>query len=139
METSRGHDPEPSQSELKPAKQVRRMHSVHSTGLSSSASITRRPLCSTSCARVLSPSLFSLLSFSPCYVLCLVLPFFHSRLFLLFRSTLQLGFFHEDLRFPQLAIIFLDAADDRNLARETRHRTIPRIVSTICSSQAFYV
>lgn len=95
-------------------KQVRWMHSVHSTGFSSSSSITHRLFCSTSCARVL-PSLlflsFSLLPSrtfsprSPCMSRRVSSSLFHSRFFLLFRSALQSGFFHEDLRFPLRRII----------------------------------
>lgn len=94
-------------------KQVRWMHSMHSTGLSSSSSITRRPLLHLLRACVL-PSILPLplslsiylslspLPFSPrspCVSRRISLSLFHSRLFLLFRSALQSGFFHEDLRF----------------------------------------
>lgn len=79
--------------------------------------------CSTSCARVsflrfslslplsiylsiylsLSPLPFS--PRSPCVSRRISFSLFHSRLFLLFRSALQSGFFHEDLRFPLRRII----------------------------------
>lgn len=88
-------------------KQVRWMHSVHSTGFSSSSSITRRPLlhllraCVLLSLSVSLPFPHVLSAFSVHVSSRLVL----SRLFLLFRSALQSGFFHEDLRFSLRGII----------------------------------
>lgn len=134
---SRTHDPEPSQSELTSAKQVRWMHSVHSIGLSSSSSITRRPLYSTSCERVSFLPLFTRFaalsaSFSSSAQLHFVL-FFPPSFLSLISEHVATGLFPwrpmVSSEQPLLAIALFDAAHDRNLTDETWHRTISRIAS----------
>lgn len=120
-------------------KQVRWMHSVHSTGFSSSSSITRRSLlhllraCPSFASLSLSlphPHILSTFSVYVSSCLALFLPFslvsfsyFGARCNRAF-SMKTYGFLSEE---SSPAIVLLGAADDRNFASETRRRTISRI------------
>lgn len=136
-------------------KQVRWMHSMHSTGLSSSSSITRRPLLHLLRACVL-PSILPLplsiylsIYLSPrsrslrVLRVCLVVsrsPSFTLASFFYFGARCNRAFSMKTYGFlseeSSPAIVLPDAADDRNLASETRHRTISRITMSPRSSHA---
>lgn len=113
--------------------------------------------CSTSCARVsflrfslsLPPSLYLSIYLSPrsrslrVLRVCLVVsrsPSFTLASFFYFGARCNRAFSMKTYGFlseeSSPAIALPDAADDRNLASETRHRTISRITMSPCSSHA---
>lgn len=128
-------------------KQVRWMHSVHSTRLSSSSSITSQP---SPPARVC-PSFFLSLSFSVSLSRFVLFPHVLSAFSVSHPSSTLVSFSYFGAHCNRAfsvktygflceesspAIVLPDAADDRNLANETRHRTISRITMSPCSSHA---